>query len=227
MLCGETSTKKGVLEEALKDSEFQLILNANPSSRLRVEAGPKSCPKWIKMDQNGSKYGSKFVKQTKKNRMGRSELEGLTGFWHLLDVLDMLGHAWPCSFFFCHFSTWRATSLWISWSQLNHRHSLSFPNCAVAGEYCLRENPNGVDLNRNWDEKWDLGTEHSAEQSHGKRPFSEPLSNVEQLFNPKWLETRFLWEIWGDMERYGEIWGDTRKQVPWKVWSHIWSYICT
>ena len=43
------------------------------------------------------------------------------------------------------------------------------------GEYCLRENPNGVDLNRNWDEKWDLGTSDSADQAHGQRPFSELL----------------------------------------------------
>ena len=57
MLCGETSTKEGMLEEALKDSEFQLILNANPSSRLRVEAGPKGIDK---VDENGT------------NRMGRS-----------------------------------------------------------------------------------------------------------------------------------------------------------
>ena len=38
MLCGE-ETKHDLLEKALKDSEFQLILNANPASRLRVEAG--------------------------------------------------------------------------------------------------------------------------------------------------------------------------------------------
>lgn len=98
MLCGETSTKKGMLEEALKDSEFQLILNANPSSRLRVEAG----------------------------------------------------------------------------------------------EYCLRENPNGVDLNRNWDEKWDLGTEHSAEQSHGKRPFSEPETQLVRDLISDFKPTTFL-----------------------------------
>ena len=90
MLCGETSTKKGMLEEALKDSEFQLILNANPSSRLRVEAGPKS-----KMDQ----HVPKCEPNTKKGWEGAKELEG-TGrtlvfdiFWHLLDVF---GHAWTC-----------------------------------------------------------------------------------------------------------------------------------
>ena len=107
MLCGETSTKKGMLEEALKDSEFQLILNANPSSRLRVEAGPKS-----KMDQ----HVPKCEPNTKKGWEGAKELEG-TGrtlvfdiFWHLLDVLDMLGHAWPCSFFGL-FSTWATLNI--------------------------------------------------------------------------------------------------------------------
>lgn len=49
------------------------------------------------------------------------------------------------------------------------------PHLLKRGEYCLRENPNGVDLNRNWDEKWDLGTSDSADQAHGKRPFSELL----------------------------------------------------
>lgn len=39
MLCGEESTEKSMLEEALRESEFQLILNANPGSRVRVEAG--------------------------------------------------------------------------------------------------------------------------------------------------------------------------------------------
>lgn len=98
MLCGEETTKKGSVEEALRDSEFQLILNANPSSRLRVEAG----------------------------------------------------------------------------------------------EYCLRENPNGVDLNRNWDEKWDLGTQNSAEQSHGKSPFSEPETQLVRDLISDFKPTTFL-----------------------------------
>jgi len=40
------------------------------------------------------------------------------------------------------------------------------------GQYCLRENPNGVDLNRNWDEKW---SNHSvlALTNPGPTPFSE------------------------------------------------------
>eukprot|EP00438_Fugacium_kawagutii_P015530 Skav201971 [mRNA] locus=scaffold103:289916:294990:+ [translate_table: standard] len=81
MLCGHKHANSTLAAEALEDSEFQLILNANPGSRVR--------------------------------------------------------------------------------------------------EYCLRENPNGVDLNRNWDEKWDLGSEISVDQAHGKRPFSEPLGTVE------------------------------------------------
>ena len=31
-----------MLEEALRESEFQLILNANPGSRVRVEAGGRT-----------------------------------------------------------------------------------------------------------------------------------------------------------------------------------------
>lgn len=42
MLCGEIEEK--LLDEALKDSEFQLILNANPVSRARVEAGDGPAP---------------------------------------------------------------------------------------------------------------------------------------------------------------------------------------
>ena len=37
MLCGEKEEQ--LVEKALKDSEFQLILNANPVSRAKVEAG--------------------------------------------------------------------------------------------------------------------------------------------------------------------------------------------
>jgi len=98
MLCGEESTEKSMLEEALRESEFQLILNANPGSRVRVEAG----------------------------------------------------------------------------------------------EYCLRENPNGVDLNRNWDEKWDLGTSDSADQAHGQRPFSEPETQMVRDLISNFQPTTFL-----------------------------------
>ena len=148
-----------------------------------------SCRSRSKILQNGSKWINMWTKH--KKRMGRSKGTGRTLvfdiFWHLLDVLDMLGPALFLVSFLLE------EQLWISWSQLNPDPWLCHFHCAAvaAGEYCLRENPNGVDLNRNWDEKWDLGTEHSAEQSHGKRPFSEPLdSMLSQLFNPKWLETR-------------------------------------
>ncbi len=46
MLCGEESTEKSMLEEALRESEFQLILNANPGSRVRVEAGRAKGGTW-------------------------------------------------------------------------------------------------------------------------------------------------------------------------------------
>jgi murein tripeptide amidase MpaA len=133
-------------------------------------------------------------------------------FW---TCLDMLGPALFLVSFLLE------EQLWISWSQLNPDPWLCHFHCAAvaAGEYCLRENPNGVDLNRNWDEKWDLGTEHSAEQSHGKRPFSEPLDS---------MLSNFLTQSDSKQGRYGEIWGDTRKQVPWKVYeviSYIWIYM--
>lgn len=97
MLCGEIEEK--LLDEALKDSEFQLILNANPVSRARVEAG----------------------------------------------------------------------------------------------EYCLRENPHGVDLNRNWDEKWNLGSTASSDnQFHGQRPFSEPETQLVRDLITGFQPTTFL-----------------------------------
>jgi len=43
------------------------------------------------------------------------------------------------------------------------------------GDFCLRVNENGVDLNRNWDEKWEPSPEFSpADTNPGKNPFSEP-----------------------------------------------------
>lgn len=48
-----------------------------------------------------------------------------------------------------------------------------------AGNFCLRENPNGVDLNRNWDEKWESESAgHFADANPGPRPFSEPETRI-------------------------------------------------
>jgi len=45
------------------------------------------------------------------------------------------------------------------------------------GDYCVRENPNNVDLNRNWDFYWGNKIE-LAEEMPGRKPFSE----IETLF---------------------------------------------
>eukprot|EP00437_Effrenium_voratum_P041411 CAMPEP_0181460734 /NCGR_PEP_ID=MMETSP1110-20121109/33498_1 /TAXON_ID=174948 /ORGANISM="Symbiodinium sp., Strain CCMP421" /LENGTH=354 /DNA_ID=CAMNT_0023585303 /DNA_START=80 /DNA_END=1141 /DNA_ORIENTATION=- len=94
MLCGEHTEKSSLVAKALEDSQFQLILNANPGSRVKVEQG----------------------------------------------------------------------------------------------EYCLRANPNGVDLNRNWDEKWDLG----SGPDHGPKPFSEPETQVVRDMIVDFKPTTFL-----------------------------------
>jgi hypothetical protein len=47
------------------------------------------------------------------------------------------------------------------------------------GDFCLRVNENGVDLNRNWDEKWEPSPEFSpADTNPGKNPFSEPETRI-------------------------------------------------
>eukprot|EP00913_Durusdinium_trenchii_P033703 g31551.t1 len=64
---------------------------------------------------------------------------------------------------------------------------------STAGEYCLRENPHGVDLNRNWDEKWNLGSTASSDnQFHGQRPFSEPETQLVRDLITGFQPTTFL-----------------------------------
>jgi hypothetical protein len=47
------------------------------------------------------------------------------------------------------------------------------------GDFCLRVNENGVDLNRNWDEKWEPSPEFSpADTNPGSAPFSEPETQI-------------------------------------------------
>lgn len=47
------------------------------------------------------------------------------------------------------------------------------------GDYCLRVNENGVDLNRNWDEKWEQSPELSPQDTDpGPQPFSEPETQI-------------------------------------------------
>merc|ERR1719486_379580 len=44
------------------------------------------------------------------------------------------------------------------------------------GDYCLRVNPNGVDLNRNWDEEWN--NDGFGDTYPGTSAFSEPETRL-------------------------------------------------
>jgi len=47
------------------------------------------------------------------------------------------------------------------------------------GDFCLRVNPDGVDLNRNWDEKWSPdAVMDSADTNPGPQPFSEAETKI-------------------------------------------------
>jgi len=48
------------------------------------------------------------------------------------------------------------------------------------GDFCLRVNPNGIDLNRNWDEEWAPSDDlfGMAQTNSGPKPFSEPETRV-------------------------------------------------
>jgi hypothetical protein len=60
------------------------------------------------------------------------------------------------------------------------------------GEYCLRANPNGVDLNRNWDEKWTEKDAMGSQTNPGPRPFSEPETKIFKSLVEKYEPTTFL-----------------------------------
>ena len=61
------------------------------------------------------------------------------------------------------------------------------------GDYCLRDNPRGVDLNRNWDEKWEFGDQaESGDQYRGEAPFSEPETQLVRDLLTDFRPTTFL-----------------------------------
>jgi len=60
------------------------------------------------------------------------------------------------------------------------------------GDYCLRVNPNGVDLNRNWDEKWEGGSGDMAMTNPGPAPFSEPETQIFKQVVTEFNPTVFL-----------------------------------
>lgn len=61
------------------------------------------------------------------------------------------------------------------------------------GDFCLRVNPDGVDLNRNWDEKWETETNtYGSDTNPGPKPFSEPETRIFKKFVTDYAPTTFL-----------------------------------
>jgi hypothetical protein len=60
------------------------------------------------------------------------------------------------------------------------------------GDYCLRVNENGVDLNRNWDEKWEAEAMDFANTNPGPRPFSESETKIFKQLVSDYNPTTFL-----------------------------------
>lgn len=65
-------------------------------------------------------------------------------------------------------------------------------NRVEGGDFCLRTNPNGVDLNRNWDEMWHKGASEGSQTSPGPRPFSEPETRIFKKLVENYQPTTFL-----------------------------------
>jgi len=61
------------------------------------------------------------------------------------------------------------------------------------GDFCLRVNPDGVDLNRNWDEEWQPSADMAPAQTNpGPQPFSEPETRVFKQLVEQYKPTTFL-----------------------------------
>merc|ERR1719428_1309955 len=61
------------------------------------------------------------------------------------------------------------------------------------GDFCLRVNPDGVDLNRNWDEEWQASPDLApADTNPGPAPFSEPETRVFKKLVSEYRPTNFL-----------------------------------
>jgi len=63
------------------------------------------------------------------------------------------------------------------------------------GEFCLRVNENGVDLNRNWDEEWQPDAADgvsSVDTNPGPAPFSEPETKIFKAAVAEYQPTTFL-----------------------------------
>jgi len=61
------------------------------------------------------------------------------------------------------------------------------------GDFCLRVNPNGVDLNRNWNEEWKpVASFDTADTNPGPSPFSEAETQVFKDLVTAYKPTNFL-----------------------------------
>merc|ERR1719191_1937187 len=61
------------------------------------------------------------------------------------------------------------------------------------GDFCLRVNENGVDLNRNWDEKWEAEPDLAPQDTNpGPAAFSEPETRVFKKLVSDYDPTNFL-----------------------------------
>jgi len=61
------------------------------------------------------------------------------------------------------------------------------------GDYCVRTNPDGVDLNRNWDEAWQKESSvHGQDSNPGPKPFSEPETRLIRAAVSEYDPTTFL-----------------------------------
>lgn len=61
------------------------------------------------------------------------------------------------------------------------------------GDYCLRDNPAGVDLNRNWDIHWEGNHDHAGGMQYpGPHPFSEPETKTVKGLLSDFMPTTFL-----------------------------------
>lgn len=61
------------------------------------------------------------------------------------------------------------------------------------GDYCLRTNPKGVDLNRNWDEEWQKDSvSHGEDTNPGPAPFSEPETRLLRSLVSEYKPTTYL-----------------------------------
>jgi len=78
------------------------------------------------------------------------------------------------------------------------------------GEFCLRSNPNGVDLNRNWGKAW--SPDGGFEVWGGPHAFSEPETRIVKALLEKYRPTTFL-QVHAGIKLMALPWG-YKEEVP-------------